>query len=357
VEDRRGLTPVERAGLLTGAAEAVRSRLAPQESKSVLSFLSGATTGGSDVMSSIREIIAEMKRVALDPAQPLAHRRTAVGLLAFADFDEAGESLLRLVGPELPSTLQAAAVRALGRQRDNRVVTSLLAAGRFKTYSPSLRDEVLSVLIAQAHHLPGLLTALEEGRVPKSAIDALHRQQLERHRDGDIRHRAAKLFGAVQGDRAKVYEAYKEIVTWKADPSKGRAVFRRECASCHRLDQEGHAVGPDLFGVRNQPKPTILLHVLVPDHEITQGFAAYTIATKDGRMLTGLITSETPASITLREPLGKEETLLRTEIEEIAAGKQSLMPQGLEKSISRQEFADLLAYLKGEGNSSQGSGP
>ena len=135
----------------------------------------------------------------------------------------------------------------------------------------------------------------------------------------------------------------------KSDPARGRAVFRRECASCHRLDREGSAVGPDLFGVRNQPKEAILLHILVPDQEITQGFAAYTVATRDGRVLTGLIASETPTSITLRQPLGKEDTILRAEIDELSAGKQSLMPQGLEKSISRQEFADLLAYLKGEG--------
>jgi putative heme-binding domain-containing protein len=90
------------------------------------------------------------------------------------------------------------------------------------------------------------------------------------------------------------------------------------------------------------------LHILVPDQEITAGFAAYTVATRDGRILTGLITSETPSSITLRQPLGKEDTIPREEIEELSAGKQSLMPQGLEKTISRQEFADLLAYLKGE---------
>src|SRR5262249_39793302 len=111
---------------------------------------------------------------------------------------------------------------------------------------------------------------------------------------------------------------------------------------------EGHAVGPDLFGIRNQPKESILLHILVPDHEITSGFAAYTVATRDGRVLTGLIASETPASIILRQPLGKEGTISRSEIDQISAGQQSLMPQGLEKSISRQEFADLLAYLKGE---------
>jgi putative heme-binding domain-containing protein len=121
-----------------------------------------------------------------------------------------------------------------------------------------------------------------------------------------------------------------------ADPARGRAVFRRECASCHRLDREGFAVGPDLFGIRNQPKPTILLHILVPDLEITQGFSAYTVATKDGRVLTGLIASETPTSLTLRQPLGKEDTLLRDEIDELSAGTQSLMPPGVEKNITRR---------------------
>jgi putative membrane-bound dehydrogenase-like protein len=357
VAARPGFAPVEEAGLLTGLAEAARSRLSARDSEDVLSALEGPAAGRDDMEDSIRRLIVEMKRIALDGAQPLAYRRTAVGLLAFADFDQAGEALQRLVDPQLPDTLQAAAVRALGTHRDARVVTSLLAAGRFATYPPSLREQVLSTLIAQSHHVPGLLTALEDGRVPTASIDALRRRQLTQHRDLDVRRRAEKLFGAVQGDRAKVFEAYKDVVTWKADPTNGRAVFQRVCATCHRLDQEGHAVGPDLFGIRNQPKETILLHTLVPDHEITQGFTAYTVATKDGRTLTGLVTSETPASITLKQPLGKEDTILRAEIEEMSASNQSLMPQGLEKSISRQEFADLLAYLKGEGKPSQGIAP
>jgi putative heme-binding domain-containing protein len=69
-------------------------------------------------------------------------------------------------------------------------------------------------------------------------------------------------------------------------------------------------------------------------------------------VIAGVVTSETPTSITLQQPLGKEDSILRSEIEELSASNQSLMPQGLEKNISRQEFADLLAYLKGEGHTS-----
>jgi putative heme-binding domain-containing protein len=243
-------------------------------------------------------------------------------------------------------------VRAIGEQRDERVTAALLEKERFAAFTPKLRDEALSALIGQSHHVPGLLTALEQGRIPLGAIDTLRRQQLSLNPDESIRRRASALFGSVAGDRAKVYESYRDVVKLPSHPSQGRTVFRRECASCHRLDQEGYAVGPDLFGIRNQPKESILLHVLVPDHEITQGFAAYTVATKDGRVLTGLVASETPTSLTLRQPLGKEDTILRSEIDAISSAQQSLMPQGLEKAISRQEFADLLAYLKGEADPS-----
>jgi putative membrane-bound dehydrogenase-like protein len=344
----RGFPPEERAALVTGLAEAARSRVASRDSNEVLMALTGSE---ADLAGALRDLVAAMQAIARDPAQPLARRIEAAGLLAFADFEQTGATLLQLVDPQQSGALQSAAVRALGAQRDARVVQALLAPERFLMYPPALREEVLSTLTSQAYHLPSLLTALEDGRVPRSAIDALRRRQLTQSRDAEIRRRAEKLFGTVQGDRAKVYEEYQDVINLKPDPAAGRAVFRRECSSCHRLDQEGFPLGPDLFGIRNQPKPTILLHVLIPDQEITQGFVAYTVATKDGRVRAGLVSSETPTSLTLRQPLGKEDTILRSEIDELSASQQSLMPQGLEKNITRQEFADLLAYLKGEGNS------
>ena len=113
-------------------------------------------------------------------------------------------------------------------------------------------------------------------------------------------------------------------------------------------DPVGTPVGPDLIGIRNQPKEAILLHILVPEHEITPGFTAYMVSTKEGRVLTGLISSETSTSITLKQALGKEETILRQDIEELASSPLSLMPQGIEKTVNNQEFADLLSHLKGE---------
>ncbi len=345
-----GYSPIERAALLTGLAESIRGKV--PAGSDVWSTVLGKSDEQRALRDAVTDLATAMNDAALDANRPLEQRRTAVGLLAFTTHSLSGETLLRLLSPGEPSALQIAAVRALSTQSDPGLTTALLSRERFAAYTPALRGEVLSSLLQQSQHLNGVLTAVESGTIPASAIDALHRRQLTQHRDTAIRDRAQKLFGAVAGDRAKVYEAYKDVVAQKADAAHGRVVFRRECASCHRLDREGFPVGPDLFGIRNQPKESILLHVLAPDHEITPGFASYTVATKDGRTLTGLIASETPNSITLRQPLGKEDTILRSEIEELAASKQSLMPQGLEKNITRQEFTDLLAYLKGEDASS-----
>jgi putative heme-binding domain-containing protein len=102
-----------------------------------------------------------------------------------------------------------------------------------------------------------------------------------------------------------------------------------------------------LFDVRNQSRESLLLHLVVPEHEIAPGYAGYTVETTDGRTLSGIIVAETASGITLRQPLGVEETLLRERIARIDADDLSLMPQELEKSMTLQELADLLAWLKG----------
>mgnify|MGYP001580805868 CR=1 FL=1 len=105
---------------------------------------------------------------------------------------------------------------------------------------------------------------------------------------------------------------------------------------------------PDLFDVRNQPKETLLLHLIVPEFEIAPNFTGYTLETRDGRTLSGLIAGETPTSVTLCQALGVEETVLRANIASLEASRLSIMPQEIEKTMTTQELADLLAYLKGE---------
>jgi putative membrane-bound dehydrogenase-like protein len=138
---------------------------------------------------------------------------------------------------------------------------------------------------------------------------------------------------------------YQTALGLAADRGRGEAVFERECMGCHRLGERGHAVGPNLASVQRRTPEEILVHILDPNREVAPEFLEYTVALKDGRVLSGVIAAETATSVTLKRAQEAEDTVLRQEIDEISSTGRSLMPEGLESQIGPQEMADLLAFL------------
>jgi putative heme-binding domain-containing protein len=91
-----------------------------------------------------------------------------------------------------------------------------------------------------------------------------------------------------------------------------------------------------------------LTAVLDPNRAVEAKYMSFNVALNDGRVLNGLIASETAGSITLRRQDGKEDVVPRAEIEAMAGSGQSLMPEGMEKDLSKVDLADLIAYLGGK---------
>jgi len=143
-----------------------------------------------------------------------------------------------------------------------------------------------------------------------------------------------------------VIEKYRGAVDLKADPRRGREIFRRACATCHKLANEGHAVAPDFATVRDKSPEAILLSILDPNKEVAPAFVAYQVVTVDGRVATGVIASENDSSVTLLRAEGVEETLLRSQIRQLESSGVSLMPEGLEKDLSVQDLADLIEAIR-----------
>src|SRR5690606_18097999 len=116
--------------------------------------------------------------------------------------------------------------------------------------------------------------------------------------------------------------------------------------TCHRLGDVGVDVGPSLVDVRIKPDVALLTDILDPNRAVEERWASYTLTTKDGRALTGLIAGETAEAVEIIMPGGLKETVTRDQIDTIETTGLSLMPVGLEGAISKQEMADLLAFLK-----------
>jgi putative heme-binding domain-containing protein len=124
-------------------------------------------------------------------------------------------------------------------------------------------------------------------------------------------------------------------------------VFAKVCATCHRLENVGKEVGPDLLAtLRNKSSEQLLIDILDPSREVDPRYVNYVVMTSKGQTYTGLIAAETAASITLRRGEAAEDTLLRSQIEQIQATSQSVMPDGLESQLSRHDLAHLIAYLQ-----------
>jgi putative heme-binding domain-containing protein len=111
------------------------------------------------------------------------------------------------------------------------------------------------------------------------------------------------------------------------------------------LEDVGNSIGADLNGIRNRGLPSVMLNILDPNREVKPKYLTYIVIDEDGRSTTGMITSESANSLTLRRPDGTETIMLRTDIQAMKSTGLSFMPEGLEKQISKQQMADLLTYL------------
>jgi putative heme-binding domain-containing protein len=212
---------------------------------------------------------------------------------------------------------------------------------------PSVQDAIVEALFARQERLTDLLDAIQNGVVPAARLSALRQEQLVEHSNAAIRGRARTLFTEHSSDeRAAVVKRYESALKLARDPKRGATLFEKHCSKCHKLDGKGFEIGPDLAPARTRPEATLLSDVLDPSRTLARGFTVYTLVTREGRVLTGLLGGESATSITLRREKGESDTILRKDVEELRASSKSLMPEGFEREVKPQDVADLIGYLR-----------
>jgi putative heme-binding domain-containing protein len=171
------------------------------------------------------------------------------------------------------------------------------------------------------------------------------------HADRDIDALIRKHWGNVRGATpeeklAEVRRLNNDLRAGPGDPKNGRALFTKHCASCHRLHGEGGTVGPDLTHANRPDRDFLLVSLVDPSAVIRKEFVSFTVSTHDGRLITGVMTSQTQGTVTLTNAKAEAITLKRDEIDSIQESSVSLMPEGLLTPLKPQELRDLFAYLQ-----------
>lgn len=246
-------------------------------------------------------------------------------------------------GDKAMQSLQSAKVEGLAKQ--------LLTLRR--KLSPSLGVSVFRVLLNRSETTSTLLDAIDQGQIQFSDLQLDQRQAILNHPDRDIAQRAADLMKAkgalVTSNRQALVDEWMPVTEMKGSIENGIAVYKKQCAQCHKHGELGVAIGPNLTGMAVHPKPEILMNILDPSRSVESNFRTYQVLTSDGIVLTGMLAGESANSIRLINSQGKEEQVLREDIEELNASDKSLMPEGFESLITKQEMADLLAFLNNRG--------
>ena len=267
-------------------------------------------------------------------------------LLASDEFASAQPALAALLAANEAQPLQVAAIRALSGFTHVDVGKTLLAA--WENFTPAVREEAVAALLARRERVGALLTALESSVVALSQLSAARRAQLLANADSAIQARASKLLGqGTTASRADVVARYKRELPPSGDLTRGAKIYDTACAACHRYAGRGVELGPNLETVRGWDREKLLLNILDPNREVAANFVAYVIELKDGTSLSGMITDENAGSVTLKRIGAPEETILRQNIAKVTSSSVSLMPEGLESTLTPQDMADVMAFLLG----------
>ncbi len=251
-----------------------------------------------------------------------------------------------LLSPITPPILQQALIRSLVAAGDTDRISTLAAS--FDQLSPSVRSELLEQLLRRPRVTSVLLDQIAAKRISIAELNARHRQTLVEHPDADLAKRAATLLQPeAQSDLQQLIEQQLSAVEQlQGSVADGHEVFRRHCSACHRLGDTGKEIGADLTALKDRSTGSLLTAILDPNRAAESKFLSYSVVTSSGLQLTGMLRNETGSSITLLSPDGKELVLPRTEIELLQSSGKSLMPEGLQRDLSTQHLADVIAFLQ-----------
>jgi putative heme-binding domain-containing protein len=284
--------------------------------------------------------------LAADSDAPASLRVAALaGLPLASDREQAVQLLSECLTPQQPQPVQEAALRSLASMKDDASTTFLFDA--LRGLAPSVQAIALTEICSRQDLTLELLKRLEDQSLPRTLIDSTRKQQLVSHPNAGIRSRSVKLFAQPSNAEiaAQVVKARAADLS-KGDSTQGRAVFAKHCAACHQVGDLGHEVGPALDSLSDRTRDFFVTAILDPNAAVDRRYANYSAGLTDGRVFAGILSSESEASITLKEKEGVKRDLLRAELETLHDTGKSMMPDGFGRELDLEDLRHLLAFLK-----------
>ena len=295
------------------------------------------------------ELLTMVNDGQLDPAQRLAAAKQMI--LLEPNSEKVLESLLSQVNAQSTPDFAAGMVAALGGSKFNGLFGKLLEQSQ--SMPPDFLRNSIRMVLGRPEMTRELIEAIEGGKLTINDLQLDQRQLLRDHPDAKIREKAIAMMknsgGIPNADRQKLVDAWMPLTMESGDSANGKAVYQKHCALCHKHGDIGNAIGPELTGMAVHPKGELLINILDPNRSVEGNFRTYNVQTVDGNIVTGMMAGESKTSIEIVNVQGKREVVLREDIERLSGSQKSLMPEGFESQMTRDEMRDLLEFLTSKG--------
>lgn len=243
------------------------------------------------------------------------------------------------------------AIRGLAEYDDPKTVATLL--DHYGSLDASARQDVLQTLASRTVWAMRLMDAVESSRIPRTDLTAYTARQMRSLGNEKLDARIKAIWGELRPTPAakeQLVASYKKQLTpeslQRADRTAGRAIFQKTCANCHRFFDTGGSIGPDITGSQRTNLDYLLQTLVDPSAAVAKDYQMQIIETDAGRVITGLVVSESKAAITI-QTVNERVIVPTAEIEQRAVSPLSMMPDGMLQNLATQQVRDLIAYLMG----------
>jgi len=290
--------------------------------------------------------IADLRKLASDASSDAVAREQAIDGLAQVKDNDSVPMLYNLLNDR---AVVGSAILALKSFDHPNTAKELL--NRFGGFKDGNKSLAIDTMTSRDSYALDLIGAIEAGRFDPRELSASQVRQLLALGNEHIKSVLEAKWGVVQETpeaRLAAIEKWKHELTpeniAKADRENGAALFKKSCATCHKLFGEGKTIAPDLTGANRSNLDYLLMNIIDPSAVVPKQFTTSVIALKDGRIITGVIVSETDQTLVIQTD--KEQLSVdRGDVEESKNSGKSLMPDGMLDPLTPEQVRDLFGFM------------
>ncbi len=290
--------------------------------------------------------LADLRSLAANGNMDAVAREQAIAALAQAKDGDSVPILVNLINDRGVADAAITALMSFDHPNTANELLSRLAGLR-----DGNRSLAIDTMASRESYALDLIKAVEAGRLDARELTAAQVRQLLALGNDHIKTVLEAKWGVVQETpeaRIAAIEKWKQELTPEylasADREKGAALFKKSCATCHKLFGEGKTIAPDLTGANRSNLEYLLMNIIDPSSVVPKQFTTSVVALKDGRVITGVVVSETEQTLVIQTD--KEQlSVARSDVEDSKNTGKSLMPDGMLDPLTPEQVRDLFSFM------------